>query len=116
MGRNIARGGEPAHDTTVTMSPFWNRPTRRHHDFGGLRPGIVPPCGRGQCTRQWTRLISAGPTHRALTGNTACTFVVGGVSNNWRGGGEPSMPIQLSNAAGLLPWGTAKLQNRAPYC
>ena len=26
-GSKIARGGEPAHDATVTVSPFWNCPT-----------------------------------------------------------------------------------------
>ena len=36
-GSEIARGGEPAHDATVTMSPFWKCPHRWHHDFGGWR-------------------------------------------------------------------------------
>ena len=37
------RGGEPAHDTTVTMSPFWNCPTHWHHDFAGRR--LAKGCG-----------------------------------------------------------------------
>ena len=31
-----ARGGDPTHDATVTMSPFWNCPARWHHNFNGL--------------------------------------------------------------------------------
>ena len=31
-GSKSASGGEPAHDATVRMSPFWNCPTRWHHD------------------------------------------------------------------------------------
>ena len=40
-GSRIASGGEPARSATVTMSPFLNCSTRRHHDFGG----ILPPRG-----------------------------------------------------------------------
>ena len=39
------RGGGAAHDTTVTMSPVQDCPTRRHHGFGGWHLAFCFPVG-----------------------------------------------------------------------
>ena len=44
-GSKIVRGGEPAHNATATMSPFWNCPTRWHHVFGGWYLAFCLPAG-----------------------------------------------------------------------
>ena len=44
-GLKLREGGEPAHDATVTMSPFWNCPTLWHHDFGCLHLAFCLPAG-----------------------------------------------------------------------
>ena len=44
-GSDMARGGEPAHDATVTMSPFRNRSTRWRHDSWGRCLAFGLPTG-----------------------------------------------------------------------
>ena len=57
----IARGEEPAHDATATLSTFWNCPTRWHHDFGGRHLAFCFP--GGHISISWKSGGGRGGTH-----------------------------------------------------
>ena len=110
-GSHIARGG----DAAVMMSPSWNCPTRRHHDFGGWCLAFCLPAGTHRGASGDIRLRSEGTRGLTRIGDGrrgACDRT----ERTSRGGGGGAPEGNRPNEAAAYPPGLGRgdhLQNHS---